>query len=64
MFHSVYCAQAPGLRTQGNIPEAGKGTEVTVDEGLWEGGTSVMIPEPEYSLSNDLPLQFTRMPLL
>ena len=30
------------------------GAEVTAGGSLWEGGTSVMMPEPEYSLSKDL----------
>lgn len=55
MFHSVYLLYAdPRAADAGDIPAAGKDAEVTVDESLWEGGTSVMIPEPEYSLSNDL----------
>ena len=33
--------------------EEDDGTEVTAGGSLWEGGTSVMMPEPEYSLSKD-----------
>lgn len=57
MFHSASRLDAY-REHRGSMPLCSdsiqrEGTEVTAGGSLWEGGTSVMMPEPEYSLSKD-----------